>query len=169
MNGAELQRGIPLEAFLARLPEDAAAEARAAARKIDALEREIGPPRWLERNLVGFGLGALLLFTLGILLLAGRAAGLLRFVELFVVVPLLAVFPALVLAYLWSVRGRTRLDHEKMGLNERYFLPHGGVYFGTRDGTRKVIRVEPRAEDAPTLREKAEKLHAEATKRRWWW
>ena len=160
---------IPLEAFLAELPEAEAEEARLAARRIDALEREIGEPGWLERNLVGFGLGALVLFSVGVVLLILRATGAVAFAGLGLVVPLLAVFPLLVLAYMWTVRGRTRLDREKMELNERHFLPHGGAYFGARDGTRRVMRVEPRREDEPTLRERAERLHAEATRRRWWW
>lgn len=160
---------IPLEAFLAVLPESEAAEVRAAAHRIDALEREIGPPNWLEQNLVGFGLGTLMLFTAGLALLALRAAGLIAFVGLGMVMPLLAAFPALVLAYLWSVRGRTRLDREKMDLNDRHFLPHGAVYFGDEDGNRLVMRVEPPAEGPPTLRERTERLHAQATRRRWWW
>ena len=170
MKGRGSQREtIPLEAFLAELPEPEAEEARVAARQIDALEREIGAPGWLERHLVGLGLGTLLLFTAGVVLLVLRATGLVGFAGLELVVPLLAAFPALVLAYLWSVRGRTRLDREKMELNDRHFLPHGGAYFGARDGHRRVMRVEPPREDAPTLKEKAERLHAEATRRRWWW
>lgn len=160
---------IPLEAFLAELPPADAEEARLAARRIDALEREIGGPGWLERNLVGFGLGALLLFSAGVVLLVLRAGGLVAFAGIGVVMLLLAAFPALVLAYLWSVRGRTRLDREKMDLNERHFLPRGGAYFGARDGSRRVMRVEPRREEPPTLKEKTERLHAEATRRRWWW
>ncbi len=98
-----------------------------------------------------------------------RAGGLVAFAGFGLVVPLLAAFPALVLAYLWSVRGRTRLDREKMDLNERHFLPRGGAYFGASDGSRRVMRVEPRREEPPTLKEKTERLHAEATRRRWWW
>lgn len=160
---------IPLEAFLAELPEPEAEETRKAARQIDMLEREIGAPGWLERNLMILGLGTLLLFTAGVVLLILRAAGLIGFIGFGLVVPLLAAFPALVLAYLWSVRGRTRVDREKMELNDRHFLPHGGAYFAARDGTRRVMRVEPRREDEPTLRERAERLHADATRRRWWW
>lgn len=162
---------VPLEAFLADLPADEAGAARVAAARIDALEREIGPPGWLERHLVGLGLGALALFAAGVLLLLGRATGLGGLPGAAVLVPTLGAFPALVLAYVWSVRGRTRRDREKMALNERHFLPRGGLYFGARagaGGAARVLRVErPRSE--PTLREKTERLHAEATRRRWWW
>jgi hypothetical protein len=158
---------IPLEAFLAALPAPEAAEARAAAARIDALERAVGPPGWLERHLLPLGLGALLLFTLGVLLLAGLLAGI-GGIGLGAVLPLIAAFPLLVFAYLWSVRGRTRLDREKMALNERYFLPHGGIYFGERSGGGQVMPVE-RAPAEPTLRDRAHALYAEATRRRWWW
>ncbi len=160
---------VPLEAFLAELPEDDAAEARAAAARIDALEREVGPPGWLERHLVPLGLGALVLFTIGVLTLLGHMAGLRSFLGLAAVVPLVAAFPLLVLAYVWSVRGRTRLDRQKMELNERHFLPHGGLYFGARNGEGKVMRVEVRPEAEPNLRERTEALYGEVTKRRFWW
>ena len=43
---------LDLEAFLAALPEEAAAEARAAAARIDALERDVGPAGWIELNVM---------------------------------------------------------------------------------------------------------------------
>ena len=160
---------VPLEAFLAELPPGEAAEARAAAARIDALERRIGPPGWLERHRAGLGLGALALFTAGLALFIARAVGVGGMPGPALLVPMLAAFPALALGYLWSVRGRSRLDREKMVLNETHFLPHGGVYFGARDGGARVLRVEPPAAEAPNLRERAERLHAEVTHRRWWW
>lgn len=165
---------VPLDAFLAELSADEAAQARAAAARIDALEREIEPPGWLERRIIGLGLGALALFAAGVALLLARAAGVVGWPGTAALVPMLGAFPALVLVYVWSVRGRTRRDREKMALNERHFLPNGGLYFGGHDGlcdrTPRVMRVEPPPERAePTLREKTERLHAEATRRRWWW
>lgn len=164
---------VSLETFLAELPAEEAAEARAAAARIDALERAIGPPGWLERHLVRLAVAALALFLAGVALLLARAYGL-QFLPGAALVPLLGAFPALVLGYLWSVRGRSRLDHEKMALNDAHFLPHGGVYFGAQGGdfggAARVMRVErPRAKAAPNLRERTHALHAEATKRRWWW
>ena len=160
---------VPLDGFLATLPEAEAAEARAAAARIDALERQVGPPGWLERNLVWLGLGSLALFALGVLTLFGLMAGLRGALGLAAVVALVAAFPALVLAYVWSVRGRTRLDREKMALNERHFLRHGGLYYGGRGGERRVLRIEPPRADEPNLREKVDALYGEATKRRFWW
>ena len=160
---------VPLETFLAELPEEEKAEAREAAERIDELERDIGPPGWIERHLVGLGLAALALFAAGLALFFARAGGIGWAPGAAVLVPLLAAFPLLALAYLWSVRARSRLDRQKMALNEAHFLPHGGVYFGSRAGRGQVMRVEPPSEDEPTLRERAERLHAEATRRRWWW
>ena len=74
---------------------------------------------------------------------------------------LVAAFPALMMAYLWSVRGRTAADHEKMALNEKHFLPHQGVYFGGG----AVVRVNWTKREL-NLREQVEARHAEVTKRR---
>ena len=57
---------LTLEAFLAGLADEDAAQARVAAARIDALEREIGPPGWIERNLMRLALAALALFVLGV-------------------------------------------------------------------------------------------------------
>ena len=56
---------LTLEAFLAGLAEEDAAQARVAAARIDALEREVGPPGWIERNLTWLVAAALVLFAIG--------------------------------------------------------------------------------------------------------
>ena len=103
---------LDLEEFLGQLAPEDAAEARAAAVRIDALERQIGPPGWIERNLILLALGSVFLFVVGVggllgVLDWGRAIFGLGGITLMV-----AAFPALVLAYLLSVRGRTRADDE---------------------------------------------------------
>lgn len=170
--GKPARETVPLEAFLTELPDEAAAEARAAAARIDALERQVGPPGWLERHLFRLAGGALVAFAIGLGLLLGRAAGHAGLPGAGVIVPLLGAPPGLALAYLWSVRGRARLDRAKMDLNEAHFLPHGGLYFGGEggeDGGDRVLRVAPPKPERPNLRERTERLHAEATRRRWWW
>ncbi len=166
---AERRESIDLEAFLAVLPDAEAAAARAAAARIDALEKSIGPPGWIERNLIPLAVIALALFVLGVAGLLGsfdwgRAAFGLGGVTLMV-----SVFPILVVAYLWSVRGRTEVDQEKMDLNDRHFLPHGGLYFGASDGDGKVLQVYRPEPDEPDLRQRTHRLYQTATKRRWWW
>ena len=157
---------LNLEDFLAWLgPEDAAA-ARVAAERIDALERAVGPPGWIERNLMRLALAALVLFAIGVgglfgIFGWGRAVFGLGGVTLMV-----AAFPALMLAYLLSVRGRTRADYDKMELNEKHFLPHGGYYFGASAGLGKVVRAQPKSAEK-NLREQVQARYDAATKRRW--
>lgn len=170
MSAATEPRTVDLESFLAGLPEEDAAELRAAAAKIEALEREIGPPGRIERNVIALGIAALVLFLIGVAALVGLLTGANGVIGLGGVVLLLAAFPLLVFAYLWSVRGQTRLDAAKMALNERHFRPHGGVYFGARSGgTGKVLLVAAPEPGEPNLRERTEALYGQATKRRWWW
>jgi len=128
----------------------------------------VPPPNWIERNLATLVIAALALFALGIASFAGLAAGLGGLFGLGGVVLMVAAFPALVLAYAWSVRFRTAADREKMALNQRYFLPHGGIYFGSPRGNGKVVRVAT-AGDGPNLRQRTEALYRQATPRRWWW
>ena len=161
-----MSEALNLEAFLAALPEEDAARARVAAARIDALEREIGPPGWIERNLAPLALAALVLFAIG----AGGLFGIFGWgraiLGLAGVTLMVAAFPALMLTYLLSVRGRTQADHEKMKLNEKYFLPHGGLYFGTPTGSGKIVRAE-RKSGEKNLREQVQARYDAATKRRW--
>lgn len=159
---------VDLEAFLADLPGPAAAEAQAAAARIDALERSMPPPNWIERNLAPLVVVTLALFALGIAAFAGLVAGLGGSVGLGGVILMVAAFPALVLTYSWSVRGRTAADREKMSLNHRHFLPHGAIYFGAPKGGGKVVRFATGRGD-PDLRQRTEALYRQATPRRWWW
>jgi hypothetical protein len=157
---------LTLEEFLAGLAEEDAAAARVAAARIDALECEVGPPGWIERNLVWLALAALALFVLGVGGLIGVLGWVRAMFGLGGVTLMVAAFPALMLAYLWAVRGRTRADHEKMELNKIHFLPHGGLYFGAANGGGKVVRVHLQPVDM-NLREQVEARHAAAMRRRW--
>jgi hypothetical protein len=80
----------------------------------------------------------------------------------------------MVLAYLLSVRGQTRLDDAKMALNEKHFLPHGGIYFGVSesnadgDGGGKVLLVKRPTAEEPDLRSKIQAQYDAAAKRRLW-
>ena len=157
----------PLEAFLAGLPDEDAAAARVAAARIDALEREAGPPGWIERNLTWLVAVSLVLFAMG----AGALFGIFDWGRavfgLGGITVMVAVFPAVMLTYLLSVRGRTGADQEKIALNEAHFLPHGGVYFGADSGGGKVTRVTPPKQSEMNLRERTMAQHKAATKRIW--
>ena len=161
-----MSESLSLEEFLAGLPDEDGARVRVAAARIDALEREIGPPGWIERNLAPLALAALVLFAIG----AGGLFGIFGWGRaifgLAGVTLMVAAFPALMLAYLLSVRGRSRADHEKMELNEKHFLPHGGFYLGAPAGSGKVVRVQ-RKSGEKNLREQTQERYDAATKRRW--
>ena len=157
---------LNLEAFLSRLTAEDAAQARVAAARIDALERAIGPPGWIERNMAPLAVAALVLFAIG----AGGLFGIFGWGRaifgLAGVTLMVAAFPALMLAYLLSVRGRSRADYDKMKLNEKHFLPHSGLYFGAPDGSGKVMRVEREPREM-NLREQVQARYDAATKRQW--
>ena len=160
---------VPLEVFLAELDPEAATAARTAAARMDALERQVGPPSWLERNLISLGLIALALFVAGAGALIGILPWLRSVIGLGGITALVMLFPGLMVAYLVSVRGRTAIDNEKMALNDRHFIPHGGFYFAApRDGgTAMVVRVDRPEKHEPTLRDKVQAQYDSATKRRW--
>ena len=164
---AKVGEKIVLEEFLAGLAKEDVAAVRTAAARIDALEREVGPPGWIERNLVVLAVGALVLFASG----AGGLFGVFGWVRavfgLGGIALMAAAFSALMMAYMLSVRGRTGVDHEKMALNEEHFLPHGGLYFGTINGDGEVLLVEPPKSVEMNLRERTLAQHAAATKRQW--
>ncbi len=157
---------LGLEDFLAGLGPEDAARARAAAARIDALEREVGPPGWIERHLMRLALAALVLFVLGVGGLIGVFGWVRAGFGLGGVTLMVAAFPALMLAYLWSVRGRTGADYDKMELNEKHFLPHGGYYFGASAGVGTVVRAQPKSGEK-NLREQVQARYDAATKRRW--
>ena len=156
-----------LDAFLAGLPDEDAAKARGAAAQIDALEREAGPPGWIERNLIRLVAVSLVLFVIG----AGSLFGVFAWGHVVLglggITVMVAAFPAVMLTYLLSVRGRTGADHEKMALNEAHFMPHGGLYFGAGSGGGKVTRVTPPEKVEMNLRDRTIAQHKAATKRIW--
>jgi hypothetical protein len=167
MKQATARESTDLETFLAALPVEEAAEAKVAAARIDALENRIGPPNWIERNLIWLVAVTFVLFLLGVSGLIGVFAWGRDTFGLGGVTLMVSAFPVLMFAYLLSVRGQTRFDHAKMALNERHFLPHGGLYFGTSSGTGMVVRVDQPCKDEPNLRERAEAQYDAATRRKW--
>ncbi|HSF95581.1 MAG TPA: hypothetical protein VLA52_11200 [Thermohalobaculum sp.] len=159
---SEAPKTASLPAFLSRLSDEDAAQARVAAARIDALEREIGPPGWIERNMPALIVIGLALFAVGV---GVFIAGIWGWFGLGGAVLLIAPFPVLFFVYLLSVRRQTRLDSAKMALNDKYFLPHGGVYFG---GGGKVLLCTPPTPAEPNLRERVNAQYEAATRKRWW-
>lgn len=125
-----------LDAFVDGLDDEAAADARVAAARIDDLahagiavagiERRFAP--WAILGAAGFVAGFILFFQPGL-------------VPRTLIMALLAILPLVCGIYAWKVRHRTRADNEAEALNKSYFLPHGGIYFPPGDRPACVMRV----------------------------
>lgn len=133
---------ISLSDFAVRLPAEEAADARAAAAKIDDLARVGHAVEGIEQRFKPFFIlggvcmlvGLTLFFTPGLL-------------NRWTLVGLLSVLPVVAVAYAWRVRDRTAADNQINELNKSHFLPHGGLYFPAGDGPACVIPVDYRPPD----------------------
>ena len=141
------EKNVDLETFLAELPSETAAKARAAAARIDELEHaatRIGASD--QRYLVLFVITGVLalcaaVFTLGgFQFFDGGQAATLRIVMLVVA----GAFPLLVLIYSFHMRERTRIDQQKFEIIETYFLPYGAIYLPPGpDREHGVVTISP--------------------------
>ncbi len=139
------RKNIDLETFLESLPVEAAANARAAAARIDELERAAQRIGRSDRRYVFLFAGAGLLglaaavMTFGGYHLFGK--GYMASGE-FAVLAMAGVFPILLLVYSLRMRERTKIDQQKFRIVETYFLPYDGIYFppgpGQKTGTISV-------------------------------
>jgi hypothetical protein len=128
---------IDLETFLEGLPETAAANAKAAAARIDELERAAQRIGKSDRQYVMAFAGAGVLALIAAFMTLGGynlfEGGYAALDDL--VVPVLAgVFPLMILIYSLRMRERTRIDQEKFEIIETYFLPYNGIYFSPPPG-----------------------------------
>ena len=123
---------IDLETFLESLPEEAAANARAAAARIDELERAAQRIGESDRRYVKLFAGAIVL-ALAAAYLALGGADLFRggtgALGDFAVLAMAAAFPILVVVYSLRMRERTRIDQQKFHIMEACFMPYDGIYF----------------------------------------
>ena len=138
-----------LTAFLARLDTEESAHARAAAEAIDELEKRTFPVRGIERQLLPYFCAAAVAFVVGLILFfAGKDSffGLFKEMDNLGITLLLIWLPILICYYAFRVRWRTRADARAFELNQRYFLPHGGIYFpSSAPGEQAcVIRIDPK-------------------------
>lgn len=140
---------VELEAFLAGLDDDAAAEARVAAAEIDRLARVGDGMAGVERRFLPWAAAAALLFALGLWLLFHPQIRIGWWIAV-----MLAALPAVSIAYAVRVAPRTRADNRAEALNRQHFLPHGGLYFPPGERSAAVVRVdwtppEPSEPDLP--------------------
>ncbi len=123
---------IDLETFLESLPEEDAANARAAAERIDELERAAQRIGESDRRYVKLFAGAILLALAAAYMALGGADLFLGGTGVFgdvAVLAMAAVFPVLVVVYSLRMRERTKIDQQKFRIIEICFLPWDGIYF----------------------------------------
>lgn len=145
------RKNIDLETFLDGLPAEAAANARAAASRIDELERAAQRIGQSDRRYIKLFAGA------GVL---GLSAAVMTFggAHLFgkgnvdlgdvAVMAMAGAFPLLILVYALRMRERTKIDQQKFQIIETYFLPYDGIYFAPGpDNNTGTVSVSPRAQD----------------------
>ncbi len=135
-------QNIDLETFLESLPAEAAANARAAAARIDDLEHAAQRIGTADRQYIllfavagilaliaaGMALGGYHLFSKGYGTLGDLA-----------VLVMAGALPLLIVFYSLRMRERTRLDKKKFELIETYFMPYNGIYFPPGPGRETGI------------------------------
>lgn len=144
---------IALDAFLDRLDPQSAAEARAAAGRMDELERVAQGLEGVERTYLPWTIAAVALFIAsGVLLLSdsNMFRGAQEFLGPVGLAGMAAALPVLGIVYTLQVRGRTSADAEKFRLNRDAFVPHGGIYFPAPGGDAGTVYLtDPNKKDAP--------------------
>jgi len=139
------QQNIDLEIFLESLPAEAAANARAAAARIDDLEHAAQRIGTVDRQYIFLFAGAgILALIAAAMTLSGNplfSSGHGRLSDLVVLV-MAGALPLLIVVYSLRMRERTRLDQQKFKLIETYFMPYNGIYFppgpGRETGTISI-------------------------------
>lgn len=147
---------VTLAEFLSGLDDASAAEARAAAARIDELARAGRALEGIESRFLAAAGVAAGMFVVGLWLFAnpGSASPALTVV-------CLAGLPAVAVLYALRVMPRTRADRAAEDQNRRHFLPHGGLYFAAGENPACVVRVPPqRAGD---------RAGAKVTRKDIWW
>lgn len=122
---------IDLEKFLADLPAETAAKARAAAARIDELEHAAQRISRADKTYMRLFLVSGVMFVIAVwLLLGGKGMFINGQPHLSDVIVLLmaGALPALILVYSIKMNERTRIDRKKFEIIENYFLPHNAIY-----------------------------------------
>lgn len=137
---AAMPERITLADFVADLPDETAAETRAAAARIDELVRVGAAMEGVEARFRRPAIAAAVLLVIGLLLffnpdLANR----------WIMVACLAALPVVAIVYARQVMDRSRADARIEDLNRAHFLPHGGFYFPPGNGPALVVRVDYKA------------------------
>lgn len=130
---------IDLEKFLAGLPDETAAKARAAAARIDELEHAAQRISRSDKTYMRLFLASGIMFVVAVvLLISGKGMFVNGEPHLSDVIVLLMAgsLPALILVYSVKMNERTRIDRQKFEIIENYFLPHDAIYLPPEPGKR---------------------------------
>ena len=123
---------VALDVFLQDLEDTAAGEARAAAQKMDDLERSIDHLRDVETQYRWFAVTAALMFVAGtvvVLYPSDWSAMVYRTLGPLTFIVMIGTLPVLGGVYAFTVKDRTRADLNKAALNKKHFVPHNAYYF----------------------------------------
>jgi hypothetical protein len=139
---------VPLATFLATLPTDVAAQLKAQAERIDALERQVVGVRGIENQLKVPFFVSVAMFAVGLVAFfaSGRDLTLVRtLIGEVGLCLLLGALPVLAIYYTFKVRHRTRADQAAFEANRNHFMPHGAIYFPAAEPGRTpiVVLVDP--------------------------
>ncbi len=139
---------MDLETFLESLPTEAAANARAAAARIDELEHAAQRIGESDRHyVIAFTVAGVLALVATFMALGGYSlySGGHGQLDDLVVLVMAGAFPTMILVYSLRMRERTRLDQKKFDLIETYFMPHDGIYFPPGPGRETgTISISPK-------------------------
>ncbi|MEO1709238.1 MAG: hypothetical protein AAFR70_03125 [Pseudomonadota bacterium] len=140
---------VSLDVYLSELSDEEAGEARAAAERMDALERTIDDVRDLEQRYWWLGVVTGLLFVFGAFVTlypSPFTEWVLGTFGLMGVSAMTAAFGLLVLAYGFIVRRRSAVDTIKQELNKAHFVPRDAYYFPPEGAgeTGRVVFFTPR-------------------------
>lgn len=142
---------IDLETFLEDLPETAAANAKAAAARIDELERAAQRIGKSDGNyIIAFSVTGVLALIAAYMILGGYTlfTGGNGAVSDLAVLFMAGGFPMMIVIYSLRMRERTKLDQQKFEIIETYFMPYNGIYFppapGRDTGTVSISAADTR-------------------------
>ncbi len=143
------RKNIDLETFLDSLPAEGAAKARAAAARVDELERAAQRIGKSDSRFVMLFAGAGLLGLAAAIMTFGGyrlfGEGYMALGEV-AVLAMAGAFPALILVYSVRMRERTKIDQQKFEIIETFFLPFDGIYFPPGpEQEAGTVSVSPRA------------------------
>lgn len=158
------RKQIDLETFLKDLPEEEAANAKAAAAHIDELEHASQRIGASDRRYVKLFAGAAAC-TLAAIIISFNASEMFHGGEAslldLVILLLAAAFPVLVIVYSIKMNERTKLDRKKFEIIEAHFLPYDAIYLPPGPNREKgIVAIAPKAggwQRKPEPKEKVKK------------